>query len=178
MTTVSALVVEPAEFVKVAFDAQQIAAVAEAMAALVPGLPETIDLRVVVDQELPTARVAVTSLDPLEFGIESGALEDTRVPRTFGTEMASASIGRLFLEVADRLDPAFGAPGVDEAIELGPRMAWDVYCYGRLARLGPRIHKPKHLYNFRTRHGFSDAVDARFEQLWSGSNLTWGDIAG
>jgi len=109
--------------------------------------------------------------------VDSGALEDTRIPQTFGSEMATNTFGRLLFEYHDRQTPGFGAPALGEPSDLAQRVAWDVYCYGRLSRLGVRVYRPKHVYNFRNRLGFSDAADAVFDRLWSGEGLTWPEIA-
>jgi hypothetical protein len=87
-------------------------------------------------------------------------------------------LGRLLFRVRDRLDPAFGDPPADEAIGLETSTAWDAYAVGRLVRLGFRHFddRQRRLYQFRTRHGFTDAADAAFDALWDGDGLTWADI--
>ena len=55
-------------------------------------------------------------------------------------------------------------------------IAWAVYCYGRATRLGYRVYKPKYLYDFRNRHGFTDDADADYERLWTAENLIWSQI--
>ncbi len=52
-------------------------------------------------------------------------------------------------------------------------MAWDVNLFGRVARRGVKLHKPRYLYNFRNRHGFTDHADSAFEQLWDAGDTTW-----
>lgn len=168
--------VRPDVFTLVAFEPGPIAELFDDLAARVPGLPDLDNAVIEVDQDKPTTRVALTSIDPPVFSVDSGALENTKQPRTFGAQHAGESLGRLLFELADRTDPDFGAPAVGEPTDLARKVAWDAYCFGRLSRLGHRIHKPRHLYNFRNRHGFSDAADATFEQLWSATNLTWADI--
>ena len=44
---------------------------------------------------------------------------------------------------------------------------------GRLGRLGHPVQRQRRLYQFRNRHGFTDAADAAFEQLWEADDLTW-----
>ena len=58
-------------------------------------------------------------------------------------------------------------------------VAWDVYCIGRLVRLGFKHYdnRQRRLYHFRNRHGFTDAADEAFERLWTADDLTWSDIA-
>ena len=55
-------------------------------------------------------------------------------------------------------------------------VAWDVYALGRLDRLGYPAQRQRRLYNFRNRHGFTDAGDAAFDALWAGDGLAWADI--
>lgn len=168
--------VTPTTFEKVHYEADAIAALFADIAATVPGLPDDLAIDVQVDEETQTTRVAVASVDPVVITIQSGALENTKQPRTFGPTRASEAIGRLLFELADRLDDGFGAPEAPEPSDLALRVAWDAYCYGRTARAGHRTFKPKHIYNFRNRHGFTDAADATFEKLWSAENLTWDEI--
>src|SRR3546814_5211749 len=66
-------------------------------------------------------------------------------------------------------------PGVDE-ITLPQSVAWQVHCVGRLGRLGHRVQRQRRLYQFRTRHGFTDVADAAFEQLWTADRLSWNEI--
>ncbi len=168
--------VTPATFTKVNFEAAEIAALFAEVAATIPGLPGDLSVEIQVDDDIQTTRVAVASLEPAVLTIESGALENTKQPRDFGPERATETLGRLLFELVDRLNADFGAPEIPEPTDFGLRVAWDVYCYGRTSRAGHRSFKPKHLYNFRNRHGFSDVADAAFEQLWSGEDLTWNDI--
>ncbi len=167
------LTVLPDTFEKVFFDVEQIQAAFADAAGRVAGLTSEFSATLTVDEDLPTARMAVVSLDPVAFRAEGGALENTRVPRTFGHDAATAHFTRLLLEYMDRTNPDFGAPPLGETIELGPRIAWDVSLFGRASALGCRVHKPKYLYNFRNRWGFTDAADAAFEALFSAGPTTW-----
>lgn len=170
------MTVVPDTFELVDFEASQIQDVYDDMVGRVPGLPDGLVAEIQVDEQVPTARIGVTSIEPLVLAMESGAFENTKQPRSFGVEASENSLGRLLFEVADRLSDDFGAPPLDEELELAERVAWNTYCFGRLSRLGVRVYKPKHIYNFRNRHGFSDAADATFEKLWSAESLTWSDI--
>lgn len=170
--------VSPESFELVMYDATEIGRVFDAVLATVPGLPEGLDASIAVKEDAPTTRAWIDSLDPLTLTVESGSLENTRAPRTFGEESASATFARLLLECRDRLDPDFGAPPLDSEIDYNDRIAWHVYCYGRATRLGHRVFKPRYLYDFRNRHGFTDAADANYEMLWSADHLTWSDISG
>jgi hypothetical protein len=107
--------------------------------------------------------------------VESGALENVKRPRHLSADGTADVIGRLLFEARDRLDPSFGDPPAD--LTLQQSSAWQVYCVGRLHRLGHAAQRKRRLYQFRTRHGFNDVVDAAFERLWNGTDLTWADIA-
>lgn len=169
------ITVRPDTFTKVEFTAEEIAAVAAEVMERV-GVDGDLDVELVVDDDQPTTRMRIASLDPVVFELDSGALEDTRNPRTFGVELASVSLASLFVEYLDRVDPAFGAPPVGEPSDLAEKIAWSAYTHGRVERLGYRVHQPKHRYNFRNRHGFSDAADEAFDQLWSATGLSWSAI--
>lgn len=172
--------VSPSTFTKVEYRLDQIVPVVEEVRATIGAGTGLVDSNVelVIDEDQPTARMAVTSLDPIVFALDSGAFEDTRMPREFGVEIASVSLASLFLEYLDRSDDAFGAPELGQPADLADKIAWSVYTHARVQRAGYRVHKPKHLYNFRNRHGFSDAADQAFEALWTREKLTYADILG
>ncbi len=176
MSSLGRVAVEPSVFTKVDYDADTIAALVHQVAARVPGLPDGLDVRIEVDEEEPTPRLTIASLDPLVFTIESGALEETKRPRTFGPTQASLALAQLFLQVRDRLDPAFGGPDLGASLDLATKAAWEASCVGRASRLGFDAHKPRFRYNFRNRFGFSDAADAEFDRIWSNDTPTWSDL--
>lgn len=167
--------VEPAAFTLVDFDADTIA-------TLIEGLLDTIGIdrpvTIEVDQTTPLGHAEVESLDPIVLKVESGALEDPRKLRQFSTAGATNVLGRLLFRTRDRLDPTFGDPPSDADLTIELHAAWDVYAVGRLLRLGHHHvdERQRRLYQFRTRHGFSDAADAAFVALWDGDGLTWSDI--
>ena len=169
-------IVRPASFTKVFFDGVELARVFDAARSTIPGLPPELEVIIDVDEDAPTTRMAISSLTPVVFDIESGALEDSRSPRAFGEEAASATFARLLLELRDRWDVGFAAPPLDAELSQADRIAWAVHCYGRAGRLGFRVFKPRYRYDYRNRHGFSDASDANFEALWSADDLTWKQI--
>jgi hypothetical protein len=167
--------VSPETFTYVEYDA---GVIAEAVARLADavGLPVDLRVEVVVDESVPLLRARVIGLDPVVLDVEGGALEDLKRPRRYDPAGAEAVLCRLLLEVGDRLDPAFGAPDLDEDLSLELRTAWDVLCAGRAARLGRRPQQQRWRYAFRTRHGFTDAADAAFERLWRGAAATWPEV--
>ncbi len=170
--------VAPSTFTKVEYRLDQIVPVVEDVQSRIGGGTslEGADVELVIDEDQPTARMAITSLDPVIFAMDSGAFEDTRKPREFGVEIASVSLASLFIEYLDRTSDGFGAPDIGEPSDFADKIAWSVYTHARVQRAGYRVHKPKHLYNFRNRHGFSDAADHAFEELWAGTDLTYQQI--
>lgn len=169
------ITVTPQTFTKVDFDAARLAELCAEAIARVPGLPTEMDLEVRIDEDAATSRMAVASLDPLVLALDSGAVEDYKRPRELGELAAAITFTRLLLEVVDRTDPSFGAPGLDEELTQAHAQAWDVNLYARVGRLGLRLHQPRFRYNFRNRHGFTDAADRVFDQLWA-EDLTWDRI--
>lgn len=169
----ASVTVVPSSFSYVDFDADRIAAVAERLLA---DLRMDGPLRVEVDEASPLGRARVVSIDPLVIAAEGGAFEDSRRFRQLSETAVADALGRLLLRVRDRLDPAFGTPGPDDALPLPHSAAWDAYCVGRLARLGHLAQRQRRLYHFRNRHGFTDAADAAFARLWDADGLTWDDI--
>lgn len=167
---------EPPEFKLVDFDPAEVVAVVE-------GLLDTIGLdrpvRLEVDQTTPLVHAEVRSIDPLVLFCESGALEDPRRLRQLSRSGAENVLGRLLYRVRDRLDPAFGDPPPEDELTLQQQAAWDAYAIGRLVRQGHSHfeEQQRRLYQFRTRHGFSDHGDAIFAELWAGVDLTWADLA-
>ena len=169
--------VTPETFTMVGFDATEIAALTEELLPRV-GLDPDSDVRVEINETSPLGWAVLSSIDPVTLSIESGALEDPRRPRELSVPGSQNLIGRLLLEASDRLDPAFGAPPLDEPIDPGPANAWETYCTGRLESLGYRYfdQRQRRLYHFRNRHGFTDAADAVFERLWTGDGFTWDEL--
>lgn len=170
-----AVTVTPESFTFVEFDAGEIAGIVEALLPQV-GLAADADVSLTIDEKVPMGRADIVSTDPIVLDVEGGALEDPKKPRHLSREGSADVLGRLLLKVRDRRDPAFGAPGVDDAIAIEHRVAWDVYCVARLARAGHRGQRQRRLYSFRNRHGFTDAADAAFAELWETEALTWGEI--
>ena len=171
--------VTPEQFALVKFEVGEILSVAEQLVPAI-GLPPDVDVRIEVDETTPLGRATVTSYDdPVVISVESGALEDPKRPRLVSRSGTADVLGRLLFRVRDRRDPAFGEPPADDHISLPQSVAWDVYCIGRLVRLGFKHYdnRQRRLYHFRNRHGFSDAADEAFDRLWTSDGLTWSDIA-
>lgn len=167
--------VRPAEFSMVFFDATEIQGIVEQLVAEI-GLPAELSVTVDIDETTPMGRARVASLDPLVITAESGAFEDVKAPRKLSVAGTTDVLGKLLFSVRDRLDPAFGDPPLDDALTLAQSAAWETYCVGRLGRLGHPVQRQRRLYQFRNRHGFTDAADAAFDGLWTADGLTWTDI--
>jgi hypothetical protein len=167
--------VDPPTFTLVDFDPAEIT-------NLVEGLLDQIGLdrpvRIEVDETTPLGHAQVRSVEPIVLAVESGAMEDSHRIRQLSARGTVNVLGVMLLRTRDRLDPSFGDPPADEALPLDLDTAWDVYASGRLVRLGHANYdeRQRRLYQFRTRHGFSDASDASFEALWDGDGLSWADI--
>lgn len=167
--------VRPDTFSMVFFDAAEIRAIVERLVAEV-GLPVDLAVTIEVDETTPMGRARVASFEPLVITAESGALEDVKAPRKLSPEGTADVIGKLLLSVRDRLDPVFGEPPSEDDLTLQESVAWEVYCVARLGRLGHPVQRQRRLYQFRNRHGFTDAADAAFDKLWTAEQLTWADI--
>jgi len=167
-----AVTVTPATFTLVYFDAAAIAAVA---AGVAERLGVTADLVIEVDEASPLPRVWTTPGDPIAIRVESGAFEDTRRPRHQSDEAVARSVGRALLRLLDRFTGFAAAPD-DADLTLAQAAAWDTYVIGRLHRRGWPQHEQRWRYNFRNRHGFTDAADAAFDRLWAADNLTWDQL--
>ncbi|MGH9209441.1 MAG: hypothetical protein ACRD2C_02020 [Acidimicrobiales bacterium] len=170
--SVVAITVVPERFTLVDYDPAAIAEVAADLRARV-GLPTDLALQIQVDETTPLGRAYLDSTDPVVLIIESGAFEHLHRPRQFDPERSAEVLGRLLFRLRDRRDAAFGDPPPDDTLTLALSTAWDVYAMGRLSRMGYTAQRPRRLYQFRVRHGFSDEVDAIFARLWDAENLTW-----
>jgi len=171
-----AVTVTPDTFTLVEFDPKAIARVVRRLVRVV-GLPTGVSVRVDVDERVPLGRAQLVSTDPIVLEIEGGALEDPKKPRHLSEAGTADIVGRLLFQARDRLDPAFGPVPPADGLSLALANAWDVAATGRLVANGYRSQRQRWLYAFRNRHGFTDAADAAFAQLWSPSApLTWADI--
>jgi hypothetical protein len=167
--------IRPDTFSMVFFDAAEIRAIVEGLVAQI-GLPADATVAVEVDETTPLGRAEVASVDPIVITAESGALEDAKRVRQLDPVGTADVLGKLLFSVKDRLDPAFGEAPADDDLTLQQSAAWETYCVGRLGRLGHPVQRQRRLYQFRNRHGFTDAADAAFDRLWSADQLTWDDI--
>jgi hypothetical protein len=168
--------VAPDEFRLVEYDATTIADVARRVAELVGAGDRSI--RIEIDETTPLARISASTADDGSISVhaDSGAFEDSRRPRRLSAEATEIALGRVVMRELDRARPDFAGAPLDHELTLPQLAAWDTACVGRLARLGVRVHQQRWRYNFRNRHGFTDAADAAFERLWSCDQPTWAMI--
>ncbi len=169
--------VSPAEFRLIKYDAGAIAAVTTEMAELL-GVPNPI--RVLVDETTPLAKMSAevgeSSDDEITIRVESGALENTQRFTHFGERAARESIGRMLLRARDRMRPDFAETPGDLDLDNAQNAAWDAYCAGRLAQADVEVNQQRFRYNYRNRFDFSDAADARFDQIWVSNDLGWDEL--
>ncbi len=165
--------VTPEQFTLVFFEADRIRERAAEIAAEV-GL--VADIHIEVDESSPVGRVRVRSVEPIEIWAQGGAFEEPKRPRHLSERNLVEALGRLLFRVKDRQDPGFAEAPPDEELSLQQQNIWDTYALGRLARAGFEVAKPRWLYHFRTRQGFTDVSDAAFARLWAADGLTWADL--
>ena len=169
--------VDPPAFSIVHYDPERIAAVVTEVAGMV-GVPDDVHIEVAVDEQNPFGKTSsVVEGRSVTVLVEGGAFEDPQRLRQFSEVNARLVLGRLLFRVADRLNPAFGAPPPDAGLTPAEHAAWDAYSVGRYARrAGIDGGRGRRRYAFRIRHGFTDAADRAFDQLWTASDLTWSDL--
>jgi hypothetical protein len=165
--------VSPETFRFVHYEAAEITRVAERLVASI-GLDR--DVHIEIDETTPLARVQVEIGESVILRAESGAFEDTRRPRQYSATATEIALGRVLLRTYDRLSGQFADAPSDTGLSLGQASAWTAYCMGRLVRLGVAVPNQRYLYDFRNRHGFSDAADAAFDKLWHATDLTWAEL--
>jgi hypothetical protein len=167
--------VTPDEYHFVTFDSAVIAKNVAEIAGLV-GLPADTEIFVNIDESTPLGRALVTSYDPITIEVEGGAFENAKAPRQLSERSVRDVTSRLLFKVADRLSGRFDDAPPEGDVPLPHNVAWDVYAVGRAARAGIEVSKPRRLYHFRNRHGFTDVGDSIFETLWNADGLSWVDI--
>jgi hypothetical protein len=170
--------VSPDPFTLIAYDVDEIRAIAEDVAAMVD-FPTGVDIDIEVDEELfaPLVGHASDFADGRAHIWISGAnFEDNRRPRTFSADQARRDLTLALLRANDRTTPEYADAPPDAALKRAERAAWDVHAAGRAAALGFPIRRQGLLYEFRLQHGFSDVGDAAFERLWDSPTTTFAGI--
>jgi hypothetical protein len=175
----SHVTVTPERFSFVAFDADEIREIVREVAAR---LELSNPIEVSVDETTPLGKVSSrvvgepSSDATIAVSLQSGALEDTRHLQTFSADRARRSVARSLLRARDRLRADWSGAPDDTDLTNAQTTAWDVYCGGRIERLGFAPNQQQYRYDFRNRFGFTDDADRLFEQLWSADDLSWSDL--
>ena len=170
--------VTPETFTLVQFDAGVIAGIAEELAAKA-GVPDDVDVRIEVDEELPLPLTGATSdvVDGAAVLWFAGAnFEDGRHRTNFDGAIARTELAASLLRAADRLSDRFAGAPRDEDLTDGQRQAWEVFAEGRAGRLGEATRRVRRQYHFRLYNGFTDIADAAFDRLWSADTCTWAEL--
>jgi hypothetical protein len=170
---VGKVTIDPEQFTLVLFESDVIITSATQIAAKV-GIDA--DIHIEIDEPSALGRSRVKTVDPVVLWAQGGAFEDPKKPRHLSQRNLTEVLGRLLFRVKDRQDPGFAGAPEETELSLPQQTAWDAYCLGRLAGLGYDVAKPRRLYHFRNRHGFTDVADATFDRLWNASGLSWADI--
>jgi hypothetical protein len=167
------VVVEPATFTMVDFDAARITELVAEVAGWA-GLAD--EVRVVVVEEVPLTEVSLESIDPVVLRVEGGAFEDSRRLRKLSDSAVQTVAARFLYRAADRRRPGFGEPPPESALTAAQSDVWDVWALGRASRHGLEVQLSRWRYRFRNRHGFTDASDVVFDRLWASGDLVWADL--
>jgi len=170
--------VVPETFTLVHFEAGVIAGLAEELAAKA-GVPDDVDVRIEVDEELPLPLTGSTSdvVDGSATLWYSGAnFEDGRHRTRFDEPVARTELAMGLLRAADRLVGGFTDAPADEDLADGQRHAWETWAEGRAGRLGEVTRRVRRQYLFRLYNGFTDIADAAFDRLWSADAFTWPEL--
>jgi hypothetical protein len=170
--------IRPEKFELVPYDADEITAIVEDVAALI-GFPSGAGIDVDVDEELfaPLVGHMSDAADGRARVWISGAnFEDKKKPRHFSASQARDDLTIALLRAKDRLSDDFAAAPPDGEISRAERAAWDVWAHGRAAKVGVPVRRQALLYEYRLQHGFTDVADAAFERLFSADTMTWDGI--
>jgi hypothetical protein len=175
--------VTPDPFVLVNYDAGALAALIETVASRV-GLDDDVEIAIEVDEALPRPLIA-SYVDADDAGdgrgrisiwCSGGNFEHPQYPRRFDDAGAELKLAVDLRRAADRLTPGFADAPPDSALSERQREAWETTAAGRVSRLGFAVREPLTRYHFRLSNGFGDAVDAVYERLWGGDDITWADL--
>jgi hypothetical protein len=171
--------VAPETFSFVTYDAKRIGEITRELAEQL-GVSNPISIE--VDETTPLSKMSATIEGPASpdstilLKLQSGALEDTKHLTNFSEKRARLSLGRVMLRAVDRLRADFADAPADLQLTNSQNAAWDVYCGGRLERMGLGPVEQQYRYDFRNRFGFHDDIDVMFDRLWSAEDLGWADL--
>jgi hypothetical protein len=170
--------ITPEQFTLVPYDAAEIVAIVEDVAALV-GFPPAADIHLEVDEELFAPLVGHMS-DAIDgrakIWISGANFEDKKKPRHFSAAQARDDLTVAVLRAKDRLSDDFADAPEEAKLARGERAAWEVWAQGRASRLGTPLRRQALLYEYRLQHGFSDVADVAFDRLLAADTMTWDGI--
>jgi len=169
------VVVTPATFTLVDYDAERIAALVSEAAGWV-GFDEADEIRMEIAEQMPTSQVSIVSVQPLVLAVEGGAFEDLKRPRKLSEVSVQTVAVRILARIGDRRRDGFGDAPAEGDLTVDQTDAWDAWALGRAAARGLAVAQPRWRYRFRNRHGFTDTADRVFDRLWAASDLTWEDL--
>ncbi len=170
--------VTPDPFTLVPYDAAEIAALVEDVAAMVD-FPRDVEIDLDVDEELfapLTGHLSDVVDGRVVLWVSGANFEDNKLPRHFADHQARDDLAVMLLRAKDRLSEEFAAAPPDAELSRSERTAWDAYAIGRCERLGLPARRQKQLYDFRLQHGFNDVADAAFDRCWSAERMSWAGI--
>jgi len=173
--SVPSVVVEPATFTLVDFDAAEIARLVADVGGWL-GMTGADRVTLKVDEGNPLAVARLESVDPPVIAVEGGALEDPRRIRQLSPVAVQTEAVRLLARVADRRAPGFADAPAETDLTVAQRDAWDVWALGRASRHGLSVNQQRWRYRFHNRHGFTDTADRVFDRLWASDALSWDDL--
>lgn len=170
------VMVSPETFEYVEFDVGTIQDLAEEVSRLV-GMPDDVEVDLQIDEAVMMANVELEIENRrVILKVTGGAFEDLRKLRQFAPSRARTVLATYLMRARDRLDPGFADAPPNSELNVQQTSAWDTYTEGRMARASLPTRRPRRLYHFRLRHGFSDEIDAVFERLWHADALSWADL--
>ena len=170
-----AVTVSPQEFTFVSFDAG-------AIEALLAGLLDRLGmgdraLQVEINEASPVVRITAERRRPdRDPGRQRRLRGAPPAPLAVGGQRRRPTPGASCCACATGSDGGFADAPAEDDLTLAQIAAWDTYSVGRLGRLGYHVHQPRWRYNFRNRHGFTDATDAAFDRIWGADRLTWAEL--
>ena len=170
--------IAPENFTLVPYDAGEIIAIVEDIAALID-FPTDVAIDIDVDEELfapLTGHMSDVVDGRARIWISGANFEDKKKPRHFSATQARDDLTVAMLRAKDRLSPDFATTPGDGELTRAERAAWDVWAHGRAAKLGVKLRRQALLYEYRLQHGFTDIADAAFDRLLDADTMTWEGI--
>jgi hypothetical protein len=170
--------ITPEKFTLIAYDADEIIAIVEDVAALID-FPRGVEIDLDVDEELfapLTGHMSDVDDGRAKVWISGANFEDKKKPRTFSASQTRDDLTIAMMRAKDRLSDDFAGAPPESALPRGERAAWDVWAYGRAAKLGVPIRTQALRYEFRLQHGFTDVADAAFDRLLDAPTMTYDGI--